>query len=109
VLHIIADNYSAHKTKEVKEYCTSVEGRFVTHFIPAHSSRLNMIERRFAEITNKRIHRESRESVTQLKKAVKDFIQTWNASGRGFRRAKEPEEIIAKIHKAREGIIIHTV
>jgi transposase len=38
VLNIIADNYSTHKTKEVKEYCASVEGRFVTHFIPAHSS-----------------------------------------------------------------------
>jgi transposase len=50
-------------------------GRFVTHFIPAHSSWLNMIERRFAEITNKRIRRESRESVTQLIKAIKDFIK----------------------------------
>jgi hypothetical protein len=68
-----------------------------------------MIERRFAEITNKRIRRERWESVTQLKRAVKDFIQRWNVSGRGFRRAKEPEEIIAKIHKAREGIVMHTV
>jgi transposase len=109
VPHIIVDNYSTHKTKEVKECCASVEGRFVIHFIPTHSSWLNMIERWFAEITNKRIRRESRESVTQLKKAIKDFIQTWNASGRGFRWTKEPEEIIAKIQKARKGIIMHTV
>jgi hypothetical protein len=68
-----------------------------------------MIERRFGEITNKRIRRESWESVTQLKRAVKDFIQTWNASGRSFRRAKEPEEIIAKNQKVREGIVMHTV
>jgi hypothetical protein len=57
----------------------------------------------------KRIRRESWESVTQLKRAVKDFIQKWNASGCGFRRTKEPEEIIAKIRKAREGIVMHTV
>jgi transposase len=74
-LHIIVDNYSTHKTKEVKAYIESVEGRFVTHFIPAHSSWLNMIERWFAEITNKGIRRESWESVTQMKKAIKGFIQ----------------------------------
>jgi transposase len=34
VLHIIADNYPAHKTKEVKEYFESVPGRFEAHFIP---------------------------------------------------------------------------
>jgi hypothetical protein len=37
--------------------------RFETHFIPTLSSWLNMIARRFAEITNKRIPRESGESV----------------------------------------------
>jgi transposase len=44
VLHIIADNYSTHKTKEVKEYLASIPGRFVTHFIPTHSSWLNVVE-----------------------------------------------------------------
>jgi ribosomal protein L32 len=47
VLHIIADNYSTHKTKEVKVYFESVPGRFEAHFIPTHSSRLNMVERWF--------------------------------------------------------------
>jgi transposase len=45
VLHIIADNYSAHKAPEVKEYLKQKEGRFVEHFIPTYSSWLNMIER----------------------------------------------------------------
>jgi transposase len=55
VLHIIADNYSTHKAKEVKEYIESVPGRFEAHFIPTHSSWVNMVERWFGEITNKRI------------------------------------------------------
>jgi transposase len=58
VLHSIADNYPTHKTKEVKEYFESVPGRFEAHFIPTHSSWLNMVERWFGEITNKRIRRE---------------------------------------------------
>jgi transposase len=100
-LHIIADNYATYKTAEVKAYIKSKGGRFETHFIPAHSSRLNMIERWFAEITNKRIRRESRESAGQLKKAIKDFISGWNKSGRGFKWTKKPDEILAKIRKAR--------
>jgi transposase len=100
VLHIVADNLSTHKTKEVYEYLESAAGRFVLHFIPTHSSWLNLIERWFAEITNKRIRRESWESVNQLIKAIKDYIKTWNKSGRTFRWTKKPEEILTKIKKA---------
>jgi transposase len=88
VLHIVADNYSAHKTKDVEAYIASVPGRFVTHFIPTHSSWLNLVERWFAEITNKRIRRESWESVDRLVKAIKSYIKTWNKSGRAFKWTK---------------------
>jgi transposase len=101
VLHIVADNLSTHKTKEVYEYLETRPGRFVLHFIPTHSSWLNLVERWFAEITNKRIRRESWESVNQLIKAIKDYIKTWNKSGRAFRWTKEPEPILAKIKKAK--------
>jgi len=101
VLHIVADNLSAHKTKAVNDYLESMPGRFVLHFIPTHSSWLNLVERWFAEITNKQIRRGSYESVAQLTKAIKDFIKSWNKSGRSFKWTKEPEEILAKIKKAK--------
>jgi transposase/DNA-binding XRE family transcriptional regulator len=100
VLHIVADNLSAHKTKAVYEYLESVAGRFVMHFIPTHSSWLSLVERWFSEITNKQIRRGSYESVTQLTKAIKEFIKAWNKSGRTFKWTKTSEEIIAKIKKA---------
>jgi transposase len=100
VLHIVADNVSPHKTKDVQAYLDSKPGRFVIHYIPAHSSWLNMVERWFAEITNKRIQRESWESTAQLTKAVKDYIKTWNKSGRHFMWTKTSDEILIKIHKA---------
>jgi hypothetical protein len=79
-----------------------------------------MIERaatrlpRFGEITNKKIRRESadfqsEESVTQLKRAIKDFIKDRNVQGRSFKRTKKPEEILAKIQKARKGTVMHNV
>jgi transposase len=93
----------------VKEYVDSIPGRYVTHFIPTHSSWLNLVERWFAEITNKRIGRESWESVPQLIKAIKEYIKRWNSSGRGFTWTKKPEGIQAKIRKAKSGTIIQNV
>jgi hypothetical protein len=47
------------RSEETKKYLEGKANRFVPHFIPAHSSRLNMVERRFGELANKRIRRES--------------------------------------------------
>ena len=100
-LHIVADNLSAHKTKAVYGYLASVPGRFVLHFTPTHSSWLNLVERWFAEITNKSIRRGSFESVPQLVAAIKDYIRAWNASGRTFTWTKKSVDILAKIRKAK--------
>jgi len=102
-LHIIADNYSAHKTQEVREYLTSRNGRFVEHFIPTHSSWLNLVERWFSEITTKRIRRGSWNGVAQLEKAIGEFIKHWNKSGQKFtwvRTAKEIKKSIANAKAA---------
>jgi transposase len=108
-LHIIADNYSAHKTKEVKEYLEAAGGRFVSYFIPTHSSWLNLVERWFAEITNKRIRRESWGGVPQLVDAIKKYITEWNKPGRKFEWVKKPDEIIEKIRKAQTGTTMSPV
>jgi transposase len=100
-LHLIIDNYSAHKTQEVKDYLAGVPGRFVLDFIPAHSSWLNLVERWFAEITNKRIRRESWESVEQLAAAIKSYIKTWNKTGKTFQWTKKANEVLSSIEKAK--------
>jgi transposase len=100
VLHIVTDNLSAHKTKAVYEYVESNPKRFVLHFIPTYSSWLNLVERWFAEITNKSIRRGSFESVDELITAIKKYIKNWNKSGRTFSWTKKPDEILAKIQKA---------
>lgn len=99
-LHIIADNYSAHKTPEVREYLDSRNGRFVEHFIPTHSSWLNLVERWFAEITTKRIRRDSWSAVDELEKAIIDYIKHWNKSGRRFKWTKSAGDIKKSIKTA---------
>jgi transposase len=71
-VHLIADNYSTHKN-EGSERIGWLNSRPVCN-PPAHFSRLNSAEGRFAEITNKRIRirRGSRESAPQLIKAIKE-------------------------------------
>ena len=57
-LHLIVDNYTTHKTKEVQAWLER-HPCFKLHFIPTSSSWLNLVERFFAEITGKRIRRGS--------------------------------------------------
>jgi transposase len=105
VLHIIVDNYSSHKSKETNEFLkksNEYKDRFVLHFIPTHSSWLNMVERWFAEITNKQIRRESWESVEQLIDAIKRFIETWNQSKRIFVWHKSASQILDNIAKSKQ-------
>ena len=105
VLHIIADNYSAHKAPAVKAYLKEKSERFVEHFIPTYSSWLNMIERWFAEITNKRIRRESWKSIKDLEDAITDYIISWNKSGRKFYWTKTFNEIQTSIEKVKNGLL----
>ena len=49
-LHLVLDNYSTHKTKQVQNWLKRHK-RFHLHFIPTSSSWLNLVERFFALIT----------------------------------------------------------
>src|SRR5437870_5480337 len=52
-LHLIVDNYGTHKHPRVKRWLHR-HPRFHLHFIPTSSSWLNMVERWFRELTDKR-------------------------------------------------------
>lgn len=99
-LHIIVDNASAHKTKAVMAYLASRGDRFSVHFTPTHSSWTNLVERWFAEITNKRIRRGSWSSVKDLEKAILEYIRHWNEQGRTFVWTKSAGQILQSIRKA---------
>ena len=99
-LHLIVDNVSSHKTKEVKEYLASVEGRFEVHFTPTHASWVNLIERWFSEITTKRIRRGSWSSVRELERAIQEYIKGWNKEGKKLVWTKSSGQILQSMKKA---------
>ena len=92
-LHLILDNSETHKTESVKRWLKKNQ-RFNFHFIPASSSLLNMVERFFGVITDKRIRRGVFSSVKELEKAVRDFLQTHNEKSKIFKWTKDDGTIM---------------
>jgi transposase len=99
-LHLIADNYATHKHPKVKKWL-SRHRRFHIHFIPTSSSWLNLIERWFRNITDKRIRRGVFKSVEQLIAAIMDYIAKHNDNPETFAWTATAEDILAKVRRAR--------
>lgn len=95
-VHVVLDNYAAHKTASVRRWVAQ-HPRWRFHFIPTHSSWLNQVERFFAEITLRRIRRESFRSVRQLRDTILHFIQHHNESPRPFQWTASADLILGKI------------
>jgi len=100
-LHIVMDNYGTHGTPEVKTWL-SKHRRFVIHYVPTSCSWLNLIERWFAELTNKRIRRDSFFSVDELIAAINEFLAAWNQNPKPFVWTATVDSIVAKLGRCRQ-------
>jgi transposase len=102
-LHLIVDNYGTHKHPRVKSWLQR-HPRFHLHFIPTSSSWLNMIERWFREITDKRIRRGTFQNVPALIAAIKDYLDNHNQNPRVFVWSAPVERILTKVAKCKEAL-----
>src|SRR6202522_3452164 len=100
-LHLVMDNYGTHGTTEVKTWLRK-HPRFVIHYVPTSCSWLNLIERWFAELTNKRIRRDSFFSVDELVAAINDFLAAWNENPKPFVWTATVDSIVAKLARCRQ-------
>ena len=76
--------------------------RFIPHFIPTSSSWLNLVERWFGELTGKRIRRGVFVSVDDLKKAIDEFLATWNTDPKPFVWTATVDSIVEKLNRCRQ-------
>jgi len=102
-LHLIADNYATHKHPKVKAWLDR-HPRFHMHFIPTSSSWLNVIERFFRDLTDKRLRRGVFRNVRQLIAAIKGYIDEHNDDPKPFVWRKTAEQILAKVGRARAAL-----
>lgn len=99
-LHLILDNYATHKHPKVKAWLKRHK-RFHLHFIPTSSSWLNVIERFFRDLDDKRLRRGTFASVPELIAAVLDYIARHNDDPKPFIWRKTADQIIEKVGRAR--------
>jgi len=95
-VHLIVDNYATHKHSKVKAWLAK-HPRFHMHLVPTQSSWLNMVERFFAELTNKRLRRGSFTSVRQLVRAIRDYINHHNDESQPFVWSTSAARILLKL------------
>src|SRR5215469_5383841 len=99
--HIIMDNYGTHKTALIRKWFAK-RPRFHLHFTPTYGSWLNLVERWFAEITNKRIRRGVFRSVRELEAAIREYIEVHNEDPKPFVWTKTADQILASIARYAE-------
>lgn len=90
------DNYSTHKTALIRNWFAK-RPRFHVHFTPTYGSWLSLVERWFAELTNKQLRRNAFQSVAQLKAGIQEFIDAHRANLKPFVWTKSADEILASI------------
>lgn len=100
-LHLIADNYGSHKTEKIKMWLKK-HPRFKMHFTPTSASWINMVERFFSELTNKRVRRGVFRSVKELEMTVMDFVNKHNDNPKIFTWTKDANTILSKVNTCKE-------
>jgi transposase len=100
-VHVILDNYAAHKHPKVRAWLARHE-RFSFHFTPTSCSWLNAVEGFFAKLSRRRLKRGVFRSVVDLQAAINRFIAETNQTPKPFTWTADPEKIIAAVKRGHQ-------
>ena len=107
-VHLIVDNYATHKTAIIRKWFAK-RPRFHVHFTPTYGSWINLVERWFAELTNKRIRRGVFRSVKELETAIREYIEIHNEDPAPFVWTRTADQILVSIARyAQRTLTAHT-
>lgn len=95
-VHLILDNYGTHKTALIRKWFAK-RPRYHLHFTPTYGSWINLVERWFAELTNKRIRRGAFRSVKELEAAIREYIDVHNEDPKPFQWTRTADQILDSI------------
>jgi transposase len=94
VIHVVLDNYGAHKQAKVRQWLAR-HPRWIFHFTPTSCSWLNAVETFFAKLTKRRLQRGVFPSLVALQTAINGFVETHNRTPKPFVWKADPNAIIA--------------
>jgi transposase len=95
-VHVVLDNSSTHKTPSIQRWLVR-HPRFTLHLTPTYSSWLNLVERLFAELTEKWIKRGAHRSVKDLVASIRTWIANWNENPKPYTWHKSADEILTSL------------
>ncbi len=105
-LHLIMDNYAAHKHPKVKAWLAA-NPRIQIHFTPTSGSWLNLVEVWFGIIERQALHRGAFPSVRDLMIKIRAFINGWNDRCQPFVWTKTAEKILTKANRKTTSVAVH--
>ncbi len=97
-LHLVMDNYAAHKRVEVRDWLAE-NPRVQVHFTPTSASWLNLVEVWFGIIERQAIRRGTFGNVRELTSAIRKFITGWNNRAHPFVWTKTADEVLKKANR----------
>ncbi len=97
-LHLVMDNYAAHKRVEIRDWLKA-NPRIHVHFTPTSGSWLNLVEVWFGILERQAIHRGTFGSVKDLNTKIRAFVNGWNDRCHPFVWTKTADEILKKANR----------
>jgi transposase len=96
-VHVVLANLSAHKTPEITKWLAHRDRRrWHLHFTATSSSWLNLVERWFKELADRRLRRGMFTSVPELQDAIVTWAGHWNIDPKPFVWKANAADIIEK-------------
>ena len=97
-VHLVMDNYGTHKVEQIQRWLAR-HPRYHVHYTPTSASWLNLVERLFAEVTQRCVRRGSHTSVQALEKAMLDYLDRRNRKPTPFIWKADADLILGKIQR----------
>ena len=97
-VHLIMDNYGTHKVSKVQAWLAR-HPRYHVHFTPTSGSWLNLVERLFAEVSERCVRRGSHTAVRALETAILDYLDQRNRNPKPFVWTAAADLILGKVQR----------
>lgn len=97
-VHLVMDNYGTHKVDKVRGWLAR-HPRYHVHFTPTSASWLNLVERLFAQVTERCVRRGSYTTVQALEKSMLDYLDRRNRKPKPFIWTASADLILGKVER----------
>ena len=95
-VHLVMDNYGTHKVNRVRNWLAR-HPRYHVHFTPTGASWLNLVERLFAELTQRCVRRGSHTAIRDLEEAMLNYLDNRNEQPKPFVWRADADLILGKV------------